>query len=217
MVGNFGGRGMAEYKIPGTKVVSPFPVNLTPGERRLIFALQRYFAPELILADVYFPRAGHDDVVSAADLQQIDVIAVDTSGIYVFESKDYNGYVYGHGDRRMWTHVLNFGKNKYQFYSPVLQNAQHVAAVRTLVRDLPIFSVIVFGRDATLKVLKDIPSGCYVCTQAGLGVTLRPLLQGTAITQPEMVARTLRAGQINPTGLIRSTHIDEVEQFSRHD
>lgn len=47
---------MVGYKIRGTKVVSPYPTNLTPGEVRLVFSLEKVFLPERIFADCYFPK-----------------------------------------------------------------------------------------------------------------------------------------------------------------
>lgn len=202
---------MVGNRIQGTKVVARYPVQLTPGERRLIFALQRYFAPEYILPDAYFPREDGRRVVTEADLVQIDVVALDQSGVYVFESKDYGGWIYGHGERRMWTQVLNFGREKHQFYSPVLQNATHVVALKSMVGKMPVCSVVVFGREATLKVVDDLPEGCAVCTQANLGATLKEWQAAKTHVEMAGVWQNLLAGQVNPTGIVRAQHVGEVE------
>lgn len=168
----------AGYKVRGTKVVSPYPVSLTPAEYRLVFSLQKYFAPEMIWADYYLPKTRTSELhsrnvaeagLTRADLLQIDCIAVNQKGVFVFESKDYVGWIYGHGDRVHWTQVSAYGQNKHQFYNPIRQNMGHVKAVRELCgEDMPIYSVIVFGREATLKVLTDVPEGCIICTQTEL-------------------------------------------------
>ena len=99
------------YKIQGTKIWSPYPVELTPGERRLLFSLQRFFDSEMIFADFYLPKVdrvektGTARVMAAADLLQIDGLAVNENGVFVFESKDYVGWIYGHGERIHWTQV----------------------------------------------------------------------------------------------------------------
>ncbi len=95
------------YKISGTEVTSPYPVELTPAETRLVFSLQKIFNPENIIVDGYFPKpdskpnANHikNYVVSDAELLQIDCLTIDERGIFVFESKGHLGWIYGHGDR----------------------------------------------------------------------------------------------------------------------
>ena len=208
---------MPNYPITGTKVVSPYPVQLTPGERRLIFALQRNFTPENILADCYFPRPERRieqvKVVSDADLVQIDCLALSPYGLFVFESKDYGGWVYGRGNQRSWTQVLNFGREKHQFYNPVLQNQAHIDALLPILpTNFPVYSMIVFGRDATLKAIADLPTGCIVCTQDAIRSSLAKLQNQEAHSEAEVIEvhQLLEQARINPTHITRAQHITEV-------
>jgi hypothetical protein len=41
------------------------------------------------------------------DTKEIDVISISNQGIYVFEIKNYSGFIYGSEDDKQWTHVLN--------------------------------------------------------------------------------------------------------------
>lgn len=215
------------YKIRGTKVTSPYPAKLTPAETRLIFQLQKTFAPEHILADCYFPKTDSNPnnhkiqtrVVSDAELLQIDCITVDQRGIFIYESKDYVGWIYGHGDRVHWTQVSAYGQNKHQFYSPIRQNAAHVAAIASIFGSMvPIYSVIVFGNDATLKVLDHIPKNHYVCTHPTLHATLtnitsvRPPFSETQITD---ICTKLNASRIAPTTRVRDEHVSEIKSLSK--
>ncbi len=212
------------YKIQGTKIWSPYPVELTPGERRLLFSLQRFFDSEMIFADFYLPKVdrvektGTARVMAAADLLQIDGLTVNENGVFVFESKDYVGWIYGHGERTHWTQVAAYGKNKYQFYSPVRQNMRHVEAVRAVVGDkVPVFSVIVFGREATLKVIDGLPEDCFVCTQANLGTTLKGVSGQKVLTTQEIekTRQMLMAGRVFPNRTVREEHVAEVEAYER--
>lgn len=216
--------GAEGYKIQGTKIISPYPVELTPGERRLLFSLQRFFAPDLILADYYLPKTSKIErieagrVVTTANLLQIDVLAIDERGVFVFESKDYVGWIYGHGDRVHWTQVSGYGKNKHQFYSPVKQNARHVEAVRTVVgEDTPIYSVIVFGRETTLKVVDGLSENCLVCTQVNIGTRLAQIQPTKVLSKSQIndVKHSLMAGRIVPDRNVRTEHIAEVESYDR--
>lgn len=208
------------FPIRGTKVTSPYPVQLTPAEHRLIFSLQKIFPPENIFADYYLPKPDsrhRNHLLSASDLLQIDCLAYDERGIFVFESKDYAGWIYAHGGRRYWTQVLNFGAEKNQFYNPIRQNSTHISALRTLVKpEIPIHSLIVFGRDTTLKVLEDLPADCRVCTQANLRNTLqtftKPILSSTVLAE---LSQTLNSGRIIPTQLVRNNHVAEVQSLAQ--
>lgn len=234
------------YKIRGTKVTSPYPVHLTPAETRLVFALQKTFLPEQIFADCYFPKPDYSPttglyskrqpdsnpsaainssrvksrVVSDAELLQIDCLAIDERGIFVFESKGHLGWIYGHGDRVHWTQVSAYGKNKHQFYNPIRQNAAHVDAIACIFGSLvPVYNIVVFGGDVVLKVLEDIPPDCYVCTQLQLKNTLNFIKSPRAPFSEEQINNIyakLTASRINPTTIIRETHISEAESVKNH-
>lgn len=231
------------YKIRGTKVTSPYPINLTPAEIRLVFALQKNFPPEQIFADCYFPKpdyklttALHDKhqatsnlsaavnssrvksrVVSDAELLQIDCLAVDERGIFVFESKGHLGWIYGHGDRAHWTQVSAYGKNKHQFYNPIRQNAAHIDAIACIFGSLvPVYNIIVFGGDVVLKVLENIPPDCHVCTQLQLKNTLSSIKSPRAPFSSEQITdicTKLASSRVNPATITRETHISEINDY----
>lgn len=215
---------MVGYKIRGTKVVSPYPAQLTPGEVRLVFGLEKVFPAERIFADCYFPKvdpkSGVRKVVTKADLVQIDCLVIDESGVYVFESKDYVGWIYAHGNRVHWTQVSGYGKNKHQFYSPVKQNESHIAALRTIVgSEVPIYSVVVFGREAELRVVEDLPENCMVCTQGAIRQVMTRMRQNQSLDteKAEGLCQAVRRGLVNPDGVVRSEHIEEVQELSGSD
>jgi len=215
-----------QYKIRGTQVVMPYSPEVTPAECRLVFGLQKLFNPNYIMVDVYFPKPDtkktdfrpQDHLVNEADLVQIDCLALDERGIFVFESKDYVGWIYGHGNRVHWTQVSAYGKNKHQFYSPVRQNAAHVAAVEAIFGGLvPVFSVIVFGNEATLKVVTDLPERCLVGTQNSLGRMLAGV-KGVRFSDQQLddLWRKLEASCIYPDTIVRDEHVDEIVEREKH-
>ena len=84
---------------------------------------------------------------------QIDHLVVSIYGIFVIETKNYNGWIYGGEYAEYWTQ--NIYGNKYQFYNPILQNAGHVRALRRVLKEfepLPILPIIAFSGEADLKV-----------------------------------------------------------------
>ena len=83
---------------------------------------------------------------------QIDHVVVSEYGIFVIETKNYSGWIYGGANSEYWTQNI-YGK-KYQLYNPIQQNQGHVRALRRILKDLPsdmFISIVAFSRRATLK------------------------------------------------------------------
>ena len=81
---------------------------------------------------------------------QIDHVVINKNGIFVIETKNYAGRIYGRESQLEWTQVLKYGKVKNKFYNPIKQNGTHVLRVKeTLKNDYPIFSAVVFVQDNT--------------------------------------------------------------------
>ena len=91
-------------------------------------------------------------VYNNGNTSQIDHIVINTHGVFVIETKNYSGEIYGQETQREWTQVLAYGKVKNKFYNPVKQNATHVYYVRNIVGDLPIYSLIVFVQNNTSHI-----------------------------------------------------------------
>lgn len=219
-----------QYKIRGTKVTSPYPVQPTPAETRLIFSLQKLFDPINILVDCFYPAiAQYSDKLSRAallsphtldgelttsvDCIQIDCLALNHQGVFIFESKDYCGWIFGNGAQTYWTQVLNFGKEKHRFYNPVRQNAAHLRAIKDLFSpDIPIYSVIVFGRDTTLRNIDNLPVNTYVCTQSQI-LTLIPKIHNLHSLEKSDIVKlrtSLQQARITPSAILRSQHQSEI-------
>ncbi len=84
---------------------------------------------------------------------QIDHIVVSPYGIFVIETKNYSGRIYGSEHSEYWT--KNVYGHKYDFYNPILQNTGHITALRKNLKDyrsLPLFSIVAFSRQASLDV-----------------------------------------------------------------
>ena len=91
---------------------------------------------------------------------EVDVIMLYTSGIYVFESKNYSGWIFGDEKVKMWTQTLANGHGKRArkeyFFNPVMQNETHIKWIKsTLDNDaLLCHSIIVFSERCKLKNIK---------------------------------------------------------------
>jgi restriction system protein len=82
---------------------------------------------------------------------QIDHIFVSKYGIFVVETKNYKGWIFGNEKQAQWTQKLY--KKSYRFQNPLRQNYKHQKALQALL-DIPlekIHSVIAFMGEATFK------------------------------------------------------------------
>lgn len=65
---------------------------------------------------------------------QIDHIVISRKGIFVIETKNYSGVIYGDLNNKCWTHIC--GKNKHIVYNIVYQNQGHIKAVKYNINNL---------------------------------------------------------------------------------
>lgn len=76
---------------------------------------------------------------------QIDHIFISHKGIFVIETKDYRGRIYGSKDQNNWTQVLAYGEVKNKLYNPIKQNETHCSYIgRLLDWKYPIYNVVIF-------------------------------------------------------------------------
>ena len=83
---------------------------------------------------------------------QIDHVVINPRGVFVIETKNYSGEIYGSENQREWTQVLAYGKVKNKVYNPIKQNATHIYNVKKIIGDLPIHSLIVFVQNNTYHI-----------------------------------------------------------------
>lgn len=85
---------------------------------------------------------------------QIDHVVVSRFGIFVIETKNYQGYVYGGEDAEKWTQ--NIWGNKYSMLNPIRQNNTHIKALeyhlKKLNIDCPIHSIVAFSKRCRISV-----------------------------------------------------------------
>lgn len=86
---------------------------------------------------------------------QIDHVVLSEYGIFVIETKNYDGWIFGSDNAEKWTQVLY--KEKHSFRNPIKQNRSHIYALKSVLSDfpnIPYYSIVVFSEKATLKQTK---------------------------------------------------------------
>lgn len=83
---------------------------------------------------------------------QIDHVVVSIYGIFVIETKNYKGLIYGGEDAETWT--KNMWGNKYSLRNPLKQNYGHVKSLQAIL-NIPkemFIPIVVFSNRAKLRV-----------------------------------------------------------------
>lgn len=111
------------------------------------------------LFNLYVPKAN-------GETSEIDVMMIHPKGVFVFESKNYSGWIFGSETQKMWTQTLPVGRGRSQkesFYNPVMQNQSHIKHLNAFLGEyIPTRSVIVFSERCTLKKLQLKSEDIYV-------------------------------------------------------
>lgn len=101
------------------------------------------------LFNVYIPKEDEQTT-------EIDVLMITRKGIFVFESKNYSGWIFGSENQKNWYQTLPVGKGrkslKENFLNPIMQNRLHIKSLKTFLdMDIPMYSVVVFSDRCTFK------------------------------------------------------------------
>ena len=99
----------------------------------------------------------HDVIIpSSHGTTQVDHILVSPSGVFVVETKNYKGWIYGSADQSTWTQVIY--KSKHKFQNPLRQTHRHKKVLSKYlgVKESTIQPVISFVGDVEFKT--ELPS-----------------------------------------------------------
>lgn len=111
---------------------------------------------------------------------EIDVMLIHHCGIFVFESKNYSGWIFGNDKADCWTQTLPVKRgvsHKEHFYNPIKQNNLHIECLKKIVgNDIPIYSIIVFSERCTLKDASTNIPNIYVIKRNQISMTVSGIL-----------------------------------------
>ncbi len=99
-------------------------------------------------------------LIADGDSTQIDHIVVSLKGVWVIETKNYQGRIFGSEKDATWTQKL--GNKSFKFQNPLRQNYKHTKylAQNLDIRESFITPIVVFLGDASFP--KGLPNGvCY--------------------------------------------------------
>ena len=184
------------------------------GEYLIWDSLQQLPGYKKFLLNCYLPKRNGEST-------EVDLILLHESGIYVFESKNYSGWIFGTETQQYWTQSLpgRYGQaHKVKFFNPILQNQAHLKWLgEYLGIDSHFFySCIVFGDECTLKDITLTSGRHYVTNRSNLFAAISSHIQ-LSITKlsPEQIdslyAKLFPLTQVDAEQ--RAQHIKEVKEI----
>jgi predicted RNA-binding Zn-ribbon protein involved in translation (DUF1610 family) len=170
--------------------------------------LVRYFAYLYLNEQTY--RRLHNITLDTPDgTTQIDHVFVSVYGIFVLETKNMNGWIFGSEKQPQWTQKLY--KRTFKFQNPLRQNYKHLKALETTlgVNAEHLHSVITFVGDSTFKT--QMPANV---TQGSKFIRYIKSFNQPVFTEADVNAmlQTLQTGRRAPT---RATHREHVQNLKR--
>ena len=109
---------------------------------------KRYYK---LLRNVYIPKPN-------GKYSEIDVLLLHETGVYVFESKNISGTVYGDYKHPQWERYKKNGEKDF-IVNPIKQNESHINALCNYLQlnkfQLRAFNMVVFGSKAELKYIPE--------------------------------------------------------------
>lgn len=147
---------------------------------------------------------------------QIDHVVVSPYGIFVIETKNYKGWIYGDFKSKYWTQVIY--KRKEKLYNPIWQNYGHIKALQEYlgVENEELYhSIISFSNRATLKKIDNSGLNSSVVYSSRLVSTIQEFKQvhlsaGETKQIVKKLERTLNVG-----GDKKKQHVKNIKDSQR--
>ncbi|MEP2783738.1 MAG: nuclease-related domain-containing protein [Pseudoruegeria sp.] len=177
------------------------------GELKVALRLRRALDPDIytIFHEVLLPSRG--------GTTQIDHVIVSRFGIFVIETKNMSGWIFGGADQKSWTQ--SFPRKKLKFQNPLRQNYRHLRTLEDVlaVPRAALHNVVVFVGPASPKT--KMPDNVLWNTRDLAEFVLR---QGEPVfSQAEVngLCRRLNAAQLVVNRAAKRTHRENLQRERR--
>ena len=158
-------------------------------------------------ADIYVPI--HNVTLPTPDgTTQIDHIFVSEFGVFVVETKNMKGWIFGGENQAQWTQQIYKVKNKFQ--NPLRQNYKHVKTLESALEIPPeaIISIIAFMGEGKFKT--NMPSNVthgagYVRYIKSFNVSI------LSQEQVQSVVAQIQSGRLEPSRATDKEHVQQLK------
>lgn len=145
---------MGEYKIGEA-------LEKIPGCRKLLYNV---YVP---IGKTYVDKQGKTHKA----FTELDIVLIHERGIFVIESKRYQGWIFGTDHQYRWTISYRNG-SKIQFRNPIGQNEHHIETIRAWmqskfqgqfsIQEISFINLVVFSGECELKKISVSKKDCFV-------------------------------------------------------
>lgn len=177
------------YKMSGQSLATVRRDAGLNGEYLMFRQLETLEGDFPLLVNLYIPRKN-------VTTTEIDLLMIHSTGIYVFESKNYSGWIFGNEKDTMWTQCLKGGK-KNRFYNPIIQNKIHINALSGVLAPQYkkyMHSYVVFSNHCELKK-----------------ITLRS--EEVKVTQRASLLKVIKEDMVTKTQVLSEKDIEEINDL----
>ncbi|MDO4373056.1 MAG: NERD domain-containing protein [Clostridia bacterium] len=161
----------------------------------------------IVLKNIYLPTEGKTT--------EIDLLMIHEKGVFVFESKNYSGWIFGSADQLNWTQALPNG-DKNRFYNPIRQNRTHIRVLAEYL-DKPMsefISYIIFSERCTLKSVPESTEDVIIVRRPDMLKKLRAALKSTPVkyTHDDMKAMEAKLRPLTERDAAeKQQHIEKIQ------
>jgi predicted RNA-binding Zn-ribbon protein involved in translation (DUF1610 family) len=139
---------------------------------------------------------------------QIDHVIVSKFGVFVIETKNMKGWIFGNANQKMWTQQIY--KHKTQFQNPLHQNFKHTQTLQSALELEPekIFSLVVFIGDSDFKTqMPDniVYAGGYI---SFIKSKTKPVLSDFEVLN---ICKKIESGRLTPSIKTHLAHVNHVK------
>ncbi len=169
------------------------------------------------LRNIYVPR-------SNGTTSEIDLLYITRKGLFVIESKNYVGYIFGNEHWKMWTSTVYAGKNwlgfkkvdKNKFYNPIWQNKSHITALRNYCGNIEAYSIIAFGNNCELKNVNWDSPNISVCYYSELKQTIKHIWRSVPDLYDDATVKRIYSSlqNLDNSKATRARHINQINNPS---
>lgn len=147
--------------------IGKYGEKLTERELKLVSLLGR---KGKILKNIYLPKDNEET-------SEIDVVFITQKGVFVIESKNYSGWIFGDEKSYYWTSSLPNGQ-KNRFYNPIKQNQTHIKWLNEYLKsndyhNIPMYSIIAFSERCEIKKMEVYSDNLWVLKRDELYACIR--------------------------------------------
>lgn len=141
---------------------------------------------------------------------QIDHILVSKFGVFVIETKNMKGWIFGSKEQKQWTQSI-YGK-KHSFQNPLHQNYKHTKALEEILGDTKnIHSIVTFVGECEFKT--DMPNNVFL---GGRYINYiksfsNPIFRTSEVNQ---IIHTLKNNSLEKSRSTNKTHVSSLK--NRH-